>query len=104
MTRKDMAAMAGRHLTTVIAVVSIVSGGFVWVVKPRAEQFVRETIRTEQFATAAELAEQTTALRDLAAQVAKQSTDQTALKTDIEAIKSLQRETLRVLLRSERDN
>lgn len=108
---KWFAGMVARHLTSITAGLTIVYGGFFFIVQPRAEQFVRQTVAQERFATAKELEQQTEALRDLAARVAQQSDAldeqsraQTALKTDIDAIKALQRETLRVLLRSERQN
>lgn len=108
---KHIGALLARHLATIIAALGIVWGGFVFIAQPRAEQFIRDTVGREQFATAKELEQQTRALRDLSANLAKQSDvveEQsritTSLQTDIEAIKALQLETLRVLLRSERDN
>lgn len=95
-----------KHLTAYLGAVITGAGLFWGIAKPQAEDFVRSTVAQEKFATHEELEKQTRALEELAETVERQSkaiSDQNiqmgVVQTDIGTVKTLQRDTLRAILK-----
>lgn len=99
-------AQAARAVGAYLSVLLTVIGLFWTVAKPRAEDFVRQTVQQEKWATKEELQRQTKALEELAETVQKQSVTLDGqnramglLQNDVGTVKELQKETLRAILK-----
>lgn len=99
-------AQAAKAVGAYFSVLLTVLGLFWTVAKPRAEDFVRQTVQQEKFATHEELEKQTKALEDLSETVKRQSdaiNNQAAqmgvVQSDVGTIKQLQKDTLRAILK-----
>lgn len=99
------AAQVVRHGLTYSGAVGTILFIMLGWARPQAEDFVRETVRQEKFATQEQLEQQTKALEELSESVQKQSDSQqeqvlqqTILQTDVATIKALQKQTLDAIL------
>ncbi len=95
-----------KHLTAYFSAVLTAMGLFWTVAKPRAEDFVRSTVAQEKFATHEELEKQTRALEELSETVEKQSRtldeqnmQMGIISNDMGTVKTLQKDTLRAILK-----
>lgn len=99
-------AQAARALGAYFSVLLTVFGLFWTVAKPRAEDFVRQTVQQEKFATHEELEKVAKALEDLSETTKRQSealnnqaSQMGIVQTDVGTIKQLQKDTLRAILK-----
>ncbi len=102
---------AARHIVAYLGSVLTIIGLMWGIAKPRAEDFVKDTIAQEKFVTHEELEKQSQQLKDLAETVEKQSRaidgqnqQMGIMSNDLGTVKSMQRDTLRAILKLKPDD
>lgn len=95
-----------RWLATYATVIGSLSVGGWTVIKPRAEDFVKSTVQAEKFATIEQLNKQSQLLEELTDKfeeqnkvLDQQNTQMGIVQNDLGTVKTLQRDTLRAILK-----
>jgi peptidoglycan hydrolase CwlO-like protein len=93
----------GRHLLASLSSILVILGLLWTIARPHAEEMIRGTVRSEQFATKEELEELNTRLKALDPKLNELSAQQRVMNSEFDTMQELQREQrndLKTILRS----